>query len=203
MAIPILNHMDFQKSAEIRNVRLHNQAASGVTSPGTGQILYDSGTVKFYNGSAWVSLSSSSGTMSNFTLSDGSNNQTIEDGNTLTVTATSGTGISATVGATDTLTIAGTDASTSAKGVASFSSDNFAVSSGAVTIKDGGVANAELVNSSITLTQGAGMGTLGSVSLGGSVTVGVDGVLEDLDTLGAATADGQIIVATGAWCFSV
>ena len=60
MAIPILNHMDFQKSAEIRNVRLHNQAASGVTSPGTGQILYDSGTVKFYNGSGWVSLGTGS-----------------------------------------------------------------------------------------------------------------------------------------------
>ena len=61
MAIPILNHMDFQKSAEIRNVRLHNQAASGVTSPGTGQILYDSGTIKFYNGSAWVALGTGSG----------------------------------------------------------------------------------------------------------------------------------------------
>ena len=36
------------------------------------------------------------------------------------------------------------DATTSAKGMASFSSDNFGVSSGAVTIKDGGVANAEL-----------------------------------------------------------
>ena len=48
-----------------------------------------------------------------------------------------------------TLTVAGDDATTSAKGVASFSSDNFAVSSGAVTIKDGGVANAELVNSSV------------------------------------------------------
>ena len=32
-----------------------------------------------------------------------------------------------------------TDASTSAKGIASFSSDNFAASSGAITIKDGGV----------------------------------------------------------------
>ena len=61
MAIPILNHMDFQKSAEIRNVRLHNQAASGVTSPGTGQILYDSGTIKFYNGSAWVALGTGTG----------------------------------------------------------------------------------------------------------------------------------------------
>jgi len=38
------------------------------------------------------------------------------------------------------------DATTSAKGMASFSSDNFGVSSGAVTIKDGGVANAELAD---------------------------------------------------------
>ena len=37
------------------------------------------------------------------------------------------------------VTIAGDEASTSNKGVASFSSDNFAVSSGAVTIKDAGV----------------------------------------------------------------
>jgi len=37
------------------------------------------------------------------------------------------------------VTIAGEEASTSNKGVASFSSDNFAVSSGAVTIKDAGV----------------------------------------------------------------
>lgn len=81
MAIPILNHMDFQKSAEIRNVRLHNQAASGVTSPGTGQIVYDSGTVKYYNGSAWVSLSASSGTMSNWVASDGNGaDVTISDG---------------------------------------------------------------------------------------------------------------------------
>ena len=104
MAIPILNHMDFQKSAEIRNVRLHNQAASGVTSPGTGQIIYDSGTVKFYNGSAWVSLSASSGTMSNFTLTgDSGSNQTIEDGNTLDIAG--GNGISTVVGATDTVTV--------------------------------------------------------------------------------------------------
>ena len=45
-----------------------------------------------------------------------------------------------------TLTIAGEDASTSNKGVASFNSANFAASSGEITIKDGGVANAELAD---------------------------------------------------------
>ena len=55
------------------------------------------------------------------------------------------------------------NATTSAKGVASFSSANFGVSSGAVSIKDGGVANAELANSSITIN-----GT--AISLGGTVT---------------------------------
>ena len=65
------------------------------------------------------------------------------DSESLTVTGGSGLATSATG---STLTIAGDDATTSAKGVASFSSDNFGVSSGAVTIKDAGVADAELAN---------------------------------------------------------
>ena len=44
------------------------------------------------------------------------------------------------------VTISGEDASTSNKGIASFSSDNFAASSGAITIKDGGVALAEIAD---------------------------------------------------------
>mgnify|MGYP003668767556 CR=1 FL=1 len=58
MAIPILNHMDFGKAAEIQNVLLHTTGQDDVTSPGTGQIIYDSGTIKFYNGSGWISLAS-------------------------------------------------------------------------------------------------------------------------------------------------
>jgi hypothetical protein len=66
----------------------------------------------------------------------------------------------------------------------------------------GSIANSKLANSSITLTQGAGMAAMGAVSLGGAVTVAVDGVLEDLDTLGAPASDGQFIVATGAGAFA-
>ena len=65
------------------------------------------------------------------------------DSDSLTVTGGEGIDTSATG---TTLTITGEEASTSNKGVASFSSDNFSVSSGAVTIKDAGVANAELAD---------------------------------------------------------
>ena len=65
------------------------------------------------------------------------------DSDTLTITGGEGMDTSATG---TTVTIAAEDASSSNKGVASFSTDNFSVSSGAVTIKDAGVANAELAD---------------------------------------------------------
>jgi len=52
----------------------------------------------------------------------------------------------------NTLTVSGEAASTSNKGIASFSGDNFGVAGGVVTIKDDGVANAELANDHITVT---------------------------------------------------
>ena len=82
------------------------------------------------------------------------------------------------------ITVAGEDATTTNKGIASFSADNFAASSGAITIKDGGVANAELVNSSLTVTAGNGLKTGGAVSLGGSVTIDID-----LNEVSSATVD--------------
>ena len=65
------------------------------------------------------------------------------DSEALTITGGEGIDTSATG---TTVTIAGEDASTSNKGIASFNSDNFAASSGDITIKDGGVANAELAD---------------------------------------------------------
>jgi len=53
-----------------------------------------------------------------------------------------------------TATVAVSDASTSAKGIASFSSDNFAASSGAITIKSGGVDLAAEVTGTLPVANG-------------------------------------------------
>lgn len=77
-----------------------------------------------------------------------------------TLNINEGEGINVTLTA-NTVTIAAEEASTSNKGVASFSTDNFSVSSGVVTIKDGGIASAEIAN---TMNLGAGGVVHGSAS---------------------------------------
>ena len=60
-------------------------------------------------------------------------------------------------------------------------------------------------NATITLSPGAGIGSIGDFTTNQSsnetLTIAVDGVLEDLDTLGAASSNGQFIVATGSGAF--
>ena len=110
---------------------------------------------------------------SSITVTDGSNSTATSLGGTITFSAGEGIDVAESSG---TVTYSAEDATTSNKGVATFSSDNFAVSSGAVTIKDGGVANAELANSAITLNSN-------SVSLGGSLTLNTDSVGEGSSNL--------------------
>ena len=57
MAIPFLQHLDLKSSAELRNALLH-KTTEGAASNTEAGIIYDTGsdTVKYYNGSAWISL---------------------------------------------------------------------------------------------------------------------------------------------------
>lgn len=86
------------------------------------------------------------------------------------------------------------DATTSTKGVASFSSNTFSVSSGAVDVKTGGISNSQLANDSITVTSGTGVTVSGSpVALGGSVTVSIG---QDVSTSSAPTFAGLSLTDT-------
>lgn len=69
-----------------------------------------------------------------------------------------------------TITVSGEDATTTNKGVASFSTDNFNVVSGAVSIKDGGVVNAELASKTITNAKIANQTIITGLLADGAVT---------------------------------
>ena len=127
---------------------------------------------------------------SSITVTDGSSSTAIALGGTATFAAGEGIDVGESSG---TVTFSGEDATTSNKGVASFSSDNFSVSSGAVTIKDSGVsndelagsiANAKLANSSITVTDGS---SSTAISLGGTATFSAGDGLDVSESSGTVT----------------
>jgi len=91
-----------------------------------------------------------------------------------------------------TITVAGEDASTTNKGVASFATADFGVSSGAVTIKAGGVSNVQLANDGITI--GSDDTSLGGTitDLNGLTSVDVDNLTLDGNTVSSTNSNGDI-----------
>ena len=157
----------------------------GASGTGTRLATGSSGQVLKVGSSGleWGS-SGGSGTVTSITPGADSGSGTAITGSG-TISVDGGTGITTSVSGT-TITVAGDDASTSSKGIAKYSSDNFAVSSGEVTIKSGGVDLTDEVTGTLPVANG---GT-------GSATAPMVGVITAADAAAARTALGLGTVAT-------
>lgn len=171
----------------------------------TNTVLLESGSgitvARQSNGS--ITFSVEAGTITNVQLqNDGytlsANTGTDIDialGETVNIVSGDGTGITTALSA-NTLTISGTDATTTSKGVASFSTTNFSVSSGAVSAKDitlnsdSGSA-AATIGESFTIS-----GTSNEIETSATGTTVTIGLPDDVTVSGQLNV-GENVVSTG------
>ena len=94
MAIPVLANLDLQNKGQIIKFRVENAAASGYSNMEAGALIYDSGTLKYYNGSTsqWVALGTGSGS-GTVTQVDGGNGLTGSVTSSGSLAVGAGTGI--------------------------------------------------------------------------------------------------------------
>ena len=106
MPIPFLNHLDLRNVSELRNAILHKTTSASASNV-EGKLIYDTGsdTIKYYNGSAWISLTGDTNTFR--TVTAGGNTL----GATETLAFTEGSNITITENA-GAVTIASTDTNT-------------------------------------------------------------------------------------------
>jgi hypothetical protein len=152
-------------------------------------------------GDGTLSWATPAGGFSNFIISDGNaaNNAQVDSGETIEYKVTAGTGITVTVaqGTPNTVTYAGVNASTSVKGVASFTTGDFSVSSGAVSLGTTYLnrvttQSGDAIPSSHILTITGSTNEIDTAASGSTVTIGLpnDVVITtslDVPTLDVAT----------------
>ena len=146
------------------------------------------------NAKGLVTAVSTASISTSFTLAaDTGTPDIFNNGETLSIVG--GEGIDTSVSAaTNTITISAENASDINKGVASFNTANFTVTSGDVIIKDAGVSNAKLANSSVTI--GSSNVALGSTitSLAGLTEVQVDNININGNSVTATDVNGSVVL---------
>lgn len=115
--IPFLNHLDLRSVSELQNAILH-KTTSGSASNVEGKVIYDTGsnTIKYYNGSSWISLTGD-GTKYDLLVPSGTTairlEGATESGNTNDdITITGGTNVTVTRESATEISIAATDTNT-------------------------------------------------------------------------------------------
>jgi len=188
---------------------IHTSASAPATAITQGLLWLDStnNVLKMYTGSTWVVLSVSPAVsyklMGSLTVgwtlptTEGTNGQVMKhsatgalDWSNAGALMTAGEAIDITGD-----TISAEDATDTNKGVSTFSTDNFLVTAADVTIKDGGVANVELANSSISVTDGS---STTAVALGGTVTFANGTYTTAAEASGTVTVDAVPATIVGA-----
>ena len=190
MAIPILNHLDGNSCAELRNFILH-KTTSGSASNVEGKIIYDTGsdTIKYYDGSSWINLSGSTSISGNNYASD---LKIGRDADNL-IDFTTDNEITFRVGGNDELRLDGGDLSPE-------TSDGLALGTASLMWSDLFLASGAVINfnnSDVTLTHSSNTvtvagGTWATAALTAS-TGTFSGVLKTDDTTDAtSTTDGSL-----------
>ena len=167
------------------------------TGTGATSVNYNTGTNTFT-----VNTPSSEAGYEGWTATDGSATSEIANGNDVKITGAGNVTVSFVSGTPNVFTVSGNDVSntyTAGTGLQLVANEFNVSGIDSSMIVNGSVANADLANSSVTVTAGTGLSNGGAVSLGSSITIDADtattsqvGVVQLQDSATDGTTDKAI-----------